>query len=285
MPPEFLQPETLPEALDALDRHGEGASVLAGGLVVVLMMQQGLMSPEALVSLARIPHLKDARLDDDGLHLGPMATIHDIAHSALVQKALPELARTYGLVGNVRVRNQATIGGNIAEADYASDAPTLLLALDTRLQVAAAGGSRSVPISEFYVGFFSTVLQPGELLADVLIPIPPLGTRMTYVKYRSRSSEDRPCVGVAAVAEMDDGRCSRLRVAVGAACEIPVRLPEVEKLAQGQPLTDGLIADIAEGYASQIETLEDLRGSAWYRTQMIRVHVKQALREVRDGAG
>ncbi len=282
---EFIRPETLPESLEVLDRYGDRATILAGGLIITLMMQQKLIMPEVLVSLAHVPHLTEVRQEADGLHLGPMATIRDIAHSSLVQQVLPVLSRTYHQVGNIRVRSQATIGGNIAEADYASDAPTLLLALNAVLTVADAGGSRVIPLSDFYLGFFSTVLQPGEVITDILIPTLSPGTRTTYIKYRSRSSEDRPCVGVATIAEWDGDTCSRLRVAVGSASEIPVRLPAVENLAQGQSLTDELIADIAEGYAAQIDTLDDLRGSAWYRTQMIRVHVKQALMEVRDGAG
>jgi carbon-monoxide dehydrogenase medium subunit len=106
---------------------------------------------------------------------------------------------------------------------------------------------------------------------------------MTYLKFKSRSSEDRPCVGVAAVAAFDQNVCIGLRVAIGAACDVPSRLAEVEALALGQPLSDELIDEIAEGYATTIETLNDLRGSTWYRTQMVRVHVRRALLEVRNG--
>lgn len=284
MGPEFLQPEALAEALEMLDHYGDRAKVLAGGTAITLMMQQELIAPEVLVSLAQIPQLNDIRPEEDGLHLGPMASIRDVEQSPLVLKVLPELSRTYGKVGNIRVRNQATIGGNLAEADYASDAPTLLLALDASLMAAGSEGSRSIPLSDFYLGFYTTSLQPGEVLADVFIPALPPNTRMVYLKFKSRSSEDRPCVGVAAVAEFDGDTCSQLRVAVGAASEIPVRLPEVEKLAVGEILTDDVIAEIADGYAARIDTLDDLRGSAWYRTQMIRVHIKQALMEVRDGS-
>jgi carbon-monoxide dehydrogenase medium subunit len=108
---------------------------------------------------------------------------------------------------------------------------------------------------------------------------------MTYLKYKSRSSEDRPCVGVAAVASFENDLCTDLRLAVGAACETPIRLAEFEAQAQGQPLTDDLIGDIAAGYAANIETLEDLRGSSWYRRQMARVHIRRALQGVRHDGG
>jgi carbon-monoxide dehydrogenase medium subunit len=181
------------------------------------------------------------------------------------------------------VRNQATLGGNLGEADYASDPPTVLAILDAEVHVTGQEGTRTIPISEFFYGFFTTAIESDELITGIRIPIMPEGSRSVYLKYKSRSSEDRPCVGVAALAKMEAGICRELRVAVGAACEIPERLHEVELLAADQTLTEELIAEIAESYANQIETLEDLRGSAWYRKQMIRVHVKRALVEVRNG--
>lgn len=279
---EFIQPDTLSGALAALAEHGDEAKVLAGGTAVVLMLQQRLIAPAALVSLGRVPGLAYIRQQDDGLHIGPLTPLRDIERSPLVREQLPLLAAACGEVGNVRVRNQATLGGNLAEADYASDPPAAMLALAAQVIVTNAGGSRTVPLDEFYLGFYTTVLEPDELITDISVPTVPPGSRMTYLKYKSRSSEDRPCAGVAALAAFDGDRCNELRVAVGAACEVPQRLPEFESLATGQVLTGALIAEIAAGYAANIETLEDMRGSAWYRTQMIRVHVRRALEEVAD---
>jgi carbon-monoxide dehydrogenase medium subunit len=161
----------------------------------------------------------------------------------------------------------------------------VLLALNASVVAANATRARTIPLSEFFLGFYTTALEADEIITDVIVPLPSPRPRMAYLKYKSRSSEDRPCLGVAAVANFEDGICTDLRVAVGAACETPRRLPEIEALGVGQPqpLTGELIDEIAEGYARGIETLEDLRGSAWYRTQMIRVHIRRALKEVRDG--
>jgi carbon-monoxide dehydrogenase medium subunit len=308
----FVQPESLPEALAALAKYGDDAKVIAGGTALVLMLQQRLIAPDVLISLGRVPDLDYIRAADDGLprplgcslpsgplgggtpagqayagtvHLGPLVSLRDVERSPLVQARYPALARACGVVGNVRIRNQATLGGNLAEADYASDPPAMLLALGASVTATGPHGSREIALSDFFLGFYSTALQPDELITGVIIPALPADARMTYVKFKSRSSEDRPCVGVAAVAKLEDEMCTDLRVAVGAACEVPRRLPEIEALARGQALTDEVIAEIAEGYAANIETLEDLRGSAWYRTQMIRVHVRRALEEVRNGRG
>jgi carbon-monoxide dehydrogenase medium subunit len=248
-----------------------------------LMIQQKLIAPKILISLSRVPELDHQQETSDGLHLGPTQLLRTIERSRKIREDYPALANACGVVGNVRVRNQATLGGNLAEADYASDPPTMLLALKSAVTISGPAGSRVVPLSDFFLGFYTTVLEADELITDIFVPRPLPGTRMAYIKYRSRSSEDRPCVGVAAVADFDGEICRELKVAVGAACEVPRRLPEVEALSKGERLTDALVGEIAEGYAAGIETLEDLRGSAWYRTQMIRVFVKQALEEVRDG--
>lgn len=279
---QFLQPETLAEALTLLGRDPDGSKVIAGGTAIVLMLQHKLIAPDTLISLGRIPGLNTIHLADDGLHLGPLALLREVATSALVREHYPALACASAEVGNVRIRNQATLGGNLAEADYASDPPAVLLALNASVVAANAARTRTIPLSEFFLSFYTTVLKADEIITDVLVPPPSSQPRMTYLKYKSRSSEDRPCVGIAAVAAIEDGVCTDLRVAVGAAGETPRRLPEIEALGVGQPLADELIDEIAEGYASGIETLDDLRGSAWYRTQMIRVHVRRALKEVRD---
>jgi carbon-monoxide dehydrogenase medium subunit len=279
----FLQPETLAEALTLVGRDPDGSKLIAGGTAVVLMLQHKLIAPETLISLSRIPGLNTIRLADDGLHLGPLALLCEVAASALVREHYPALVSASEEVGNIRIRNQATLGGNLAEADYASDPPAVLLALNASVVAANAARARKIPLSEFFLGFYTTALEADEIITDVIVPLPPPRPRMTYLKYKSRSSEDRPCLGVAAVANFADSVCTDLRVAVGAACETPRRLPEIEALGVGQLLTDELIGEIAEGYASEIETLEDLRGSAWYRRQMIRVHVRRALKEIRNG--
>jgi carbon-monoxide dehydrogenase medium subunit len=160
----------------------------------------------------------------------------------------------------------------------------MLLALDARVIVQSTSGTRTIPLAEFFYGFYTTALEPDELITDVIIPEFAAASRMMYLRFKTRSSEDRPALGVAVVGTFEDETCTDLRVAIGAASEIPQRLPELEALAQGQGLSDELIGEIAEGYASGIETLDDLRGSSWYRTQMIRVHVREALEEIRDAS-
>lgn len=279
----FLEPTDFSEATSLLDQYAEEAKVIAGGTSVVMMLQQKLIAPSVLISLGRVSNFDFIRHEKDGLHIGALTKLRDLELSEVVKKFCPALAHTFSVVANIRVRNQATIGGNLSAADYAADPPAMLTALDARAQVQGPNERREIPLSEFFLGFYTTALEPNEILAEVIIPALPASARAAYHKYTSISAEGRPCVAVGAFADFDpDGKCLDLRIAVGAAVETPQRLMEAEAMAHGHALTDELIAAIAEQYAQALDPLTDVRGSAWYRREMIRVFVKRVLQEVRD---
>jgi len=281
---DFLEPTTLPEATALLSEYGDDAKVIAGGTSVVLMLQQKLIFPSMLISLGRIEGWDFVRLESDGLHIGALTHLHDAELSPVLREFCPALAHTFSVVGNVRVRNQATLGGNLSAADYAADPPAMLMALGARARLTGPDGTREVPLSEFFLGFYTTALEPTEILSEVIIPPIPETACAAYYKYTSVSAEGRPCVAVGALADFDpDGKCKDLRIAVGAAVETPQRMTEAEAMAHGSALTDKLVAAIAGEYARTLDPLSDVRGSAWYRREMIGVFVKRALEEVRDG--
>jgi len=278
----FIEPTNISEATLLLDQYADDAKVIAGGTSVVLMLQQKLIAPSVLISLGRISDHDYIRLEDDGLHIGALTKLRDIERSQIVKQSCPALAHTFGVIGNVRVRNQATIGGNLSSADYAADPPAMLTALDARVQVQSPREKREIPLNEFFLGFYTTSLEPNEILTEVIIPAWPSSAHAAYHKYTSISAEGRPCVAVGAVADFDnDGKCLDVRIAVGAAVETPQRVAEAEAMTRGSTLTDELIADIANEYSLKLDPLTDVRGSAWYRKEMIRVFVKRALEEVR----
>jgi carbon-monoxide dehydrogenase medium subunit len=280
----FLEPTDLSEAIALLDQHADEAKIIAGGTSVVLMLQQRLIAPTVLISLGRIPNQNYIRLEENGLHIGALAKLRDLERSEAIQKFSPALAHTFHVVANVRVRNQATIGGNLSAADYAADPPAMLTALNAGVRVMGPERMREIPLSEFFLGFYTTALEPNEILTELIIPPLPDSARASYQKYTSISAEGRPCVAVGAVGDFDSsGKCKDLRIAVGAAVETPQRVGEAEEMASRQVLSDELIAAIAEEYAQRLDPLSDVRGSAWYRKEMIRVFVKRALQEVRDG--
>ena len=280
----FVQPESLEQAVESLEAYGEDAKIVAGGTALTIMLRQRLIRPTALVSIARLGGLDIIERLDGHLRIGALVTHRAVEQSQLVQSMLPVVAETFGMVANVRVRNAATVGGVLAEADYASDPPAVFVALDADIEVFGPSGARTIPARDFFTGFYETALQPNEVVTGVRLRVPADGTRGVYEKFVTRSSEDRPCVGVAAVVRMSgDGRaCEDLRVAVGAAAETPRRFPEIEALARGTRLEDEVARTIADGYAERIDTLADMRGSAWYRTEMIRVWVRRAIERARS---
>jgi carbon-monoxide dehydrogenase medium subunit len=226
-------------------------------------MNQGFLAPSALLSLARVEELRAIAVAEGELRLGAMVTHRAVERSEEVRSGWPALALAFSLVASPRVRNQATVGGVLADADYASDPPAMLAALGARAVLRSSRRERSVPVGELILGFYRTCIEPDELLVEVRVP--PQAGRATYRKFRSRSAEDRPCVAVAAVGG------DALRVVVGAVAGTPQDFPE---------LCDGEPAEVATAYAERIEPIADARGSAAYRRRVIAAEVRRAVEEV-----
>jgi len=263
----LLQPNSLDEALSLLGVQGDETKIISGGTALVIMLKNRLIAPAALLSLGRLSELRNIRHEPGvGLRIGALVTIREAELSPLIRDKQPTLADTFGKVGNVRVRHAATVGGNLTEADYASDPPCVLVALRARVKARSAKGEREIPLVNLFKGFYETKLEADEILTELIVPDPEPGTRSIYLKYVSRSSEDRPCAGMAAVLEARaDGICKDLRLVAGAVSEIPQEISAAEEQARGHKLSAKLIDDIAQAYADAIEPLSDLRGSTWYR--------------------
>jgi carbon-monoxide dehydrogenase medium subunit len=260
--PAWIAPSSLDEALALRAEHGDEATVLAGGTFVGILMNQGFLTPGAFLWLGGVEELRNVEVVDGELRLGAMVTHRRVERE--VADGWPVLARAFSLVASPRVRNVATVGGVLADADYASDPPAMLAALGARVLLRSPRGDREVSVGDLILGYYTTTIRSDELLVEVRVPAEP--ERAAYRKFRSRSSEDRPCVAVAAV----DGR-DGLRVVVGAAAETPQDFPE---------LCGGTAAEIGARYAERIEPLGDSRGTARYRRRVIAAEVRRAVEEV-----
>lgn len=279
----LAEPETLREAIDLAGAEPESKFV-AGGTAVVLLLQQHLIDPEVLISLRRVrdaPGMRAVTVTSGTLVVGGGVSLTEVAGSGLVREHAPSLARAAGLVGNLRVRNAATMGGNVAEADYASDPPPVLVNLGAEFVVHGAPGRRVVAAADMFVDYYTTALRPDEVITTVRIPATGGPARATYVKFSSRSLEDRPCAGVAASLHAPGGVVESIDVVVGAVGGVPQRFPEVLSEARGERLDDARVSRLADGYAARADAIDDLRGSEWYRKEMVRVFVRRALAELR----
>ncbi len=274
----LLEPESLKDAIDALGRLDGEARLVAGGTALVAMIRLGLVKPDRLVSLHRVPALSRIAVEDGSLVLGAMATHADIERSRLVRDGWPLLAEAVHRVATPAIRTSGTIGGNLAYAEAASDPAPALLCLHAEVRVVGPRGERVVPLARFFRGFYEAALEPGEIVTAVRVPPAPAGARGGYVKYTSRSAEDKPLVGVAALVALNSsGRCVEARIALGGSAPTPLRAAEAERVLRGEGLTDAVARAAAEAAAREADPLSDLMGSADYRREMVRVWVRRLL--------
>lgn len=282
----LVEPESLSEALALVGKLDGEARLVAGGTALVPMIRLGLIKPDRLVSLHRIPGMAEVRVDGAALEVGAMTTLADVERSRTVREGWPLLTEAVRRVATPSIRTTGTIGGNLAYAEAASDPAPALLCHDAEVRVAGPRGSRAVPIARFFRGFYEAALEPGEIVTSVRMPPAPAGARGGYVKYTSRSAEDKPLIGVAALVALDAaGCCTHARLALGGAAPTPIRAEHAEAALRGEALTDASTRAAAELAARDAEPLSDLMGSADYRREMIRVWVRRLLTGLRNGAG
>jgi carbon-monoxide dehydrogenase medium subunit len=276
-PFEMPRPSTLEEAIHILEADPE-ARPFAGGTALVVLLKQGLLRPQQLVNLKKISEVRGINVTESGdLRIGALTSIGDVDRNQTVRDAYPALGHACHVVANIRIRNLATIGGNLAHADYQSDPPAMLVAYDGRVRIRSADGTREEPVSQFIQSGYQTSLAPGEVLTDIVVPRPDAGHRATYVKFTTRSAEDRPCAGIAVRLAEVDGRCSDLRVVVGAVSPAPVRVHDAERLAIGEQIDPMLADEIGTVAAAAVDPIDDVRGSAEYKRRLVRVLVRRAL--------
>ena len=276
----FHAPTSLDQALALLAEHGEAARPMAGGTALVVLMKQSLVDADHLVSLERVPGLDGIRVEGDELHIGARVRHHDLELSPVARQFAPFLCEVYERVATVRIRNMATVGGGLAHADPAQDPPPGLITLDARVRLVSRGGAREVAVADLFSDYYTTVIEPGEILTEVIVPRPAPNARFAYLKFLPRTEDDYATVAVAAKAESDGGIARNVRVALAAAGPTPVRATAVEQRLEGQAITAAAIGDAAETVVDQIDPLDDFRGSAGYKRDMAVVFTRRALARV-----
>ena len=275
----YQEPETLEEALTLLGELGEDAKIVAGGTALVIMLNQRLLMPSHLISLRKLPGIDGIESAEGALQLGALATHRAVETSTVVEEQCPVLAETYAQVATLRVRNMATVGGSLAHADPNQDPPATLMALDARVGLASADGSREVPLDEFFIDYYETVVRSDELVTRVLVPAVTPHTGSAYVKFLPRTSEDYATVGVAARVrvEPESGVCQDCRVVLGGVGATPLRAREAEDLLKGEKSTPELLKEVGAAAQQLTDPVSDVRGSAEYKRAMTGVFVGRAL--------
>jgi carbon-monoxide dehydrogenase medium subunit len=276
---DLLQPRSLPEAVAMLARHGDDARALGGGTTLVILMKQRALYYPYLVDLQTIPGLAEINVESDGIRIGALVTHRRLECSPVIRASFPALADAFGQIGNVRIRQTASVGGNLAHADYRLDPPPALLVLGAEVSLFGANGARTVPLSRFFRGLYETVLEPAELLIDIKVPFMPENSRAVYLRYNTLSANDWPCLGVAAFLTKANGRCRELRVALGGLASTPVLVGGLDFI-KDQTLDSAVIERLLDTVDQQIAPFADLRGSEWYKRRMARLFVKKAVEQL-----
>jgi len=284
-PFELLEPSSFAEAIGLLDPDDPSTRPFAGGTALMLMMKAGVFNPTRLISLAKVEakfsHITQG--PDGDLRIGAMTTLSTVEHSALVLHHASVIGRTMKRLSNVRVRNVATIGGNLAHGDPHMDLPPVLIALGASIVVIGRAGEHTIPLEALFAGYYETILKRDELIAELRIPAQ--GARRTaYLKCTTGSADDWPALGVAASVEADEAGIKSAAIVVSAATEKPIRLRTVEAVLTGTQATDAVLRRAGDAAVEEAEVIGDVRGSAPYKRELLRVYVARAVRQALNGA-
>ncbi|MGF6753516.1 FAD binding domain-containing protein [Paraburkholderia sp. GAS42] len=279
IPFELARPRSLEEAIGLLDPEDPDIRPVGGGTAVMLMMKAGVLRPTRLVSLRDIePAYSQVRIGGNGeLRIGGLTRLATLEHSPLVKEGWPMLSRTLRTLSNVRVRNVATIGGNLGHADPHMDLPPVLTSLGARVTLSGPQGERTVPMEQLCTGYYETVLARNELISEVIVP-PQAGRPAAYMKVTTRAAHDWPALGVAVVLDMQGPRIRNASVIVGAATDKPTRLTKTEALLRDALPDEITLRRAGEEGAQELDIVGDPHGSASYKKQLLRVYLGRAVR-------
>src|SRR5712671_6306507 len=263
-PFELVEPASLGEAVALLDPDDPTVRPIAGGTALMLMMKAGIFRPRLLVSLRKLARL-NARIavaDDGSLTIGAMTPLAKVERSPEVARVAPVIPRAMRRLSNIRVRNVATIGGNLAHGDPHMDLPPLLIALNAEVAVVGADGARAaertIAVEDLFAGYFETVLAKNELITELRIP-PQDKSRAAYMKVTTGSAEDWPALGVAVALVADGPAVKSSCFVVSAATEKAIRLKSVENVLAGATVDDVCLARAGDAAAEEAECISDVR--------------------------
>ncbi|MGH7766979.1 MAG: FAD binding domain-containing protein [Candidatus Binatia bacterium] len=273
---EYFAPASLKEAVGLLSTYKDDAKILAGGQSLVPLMKLRLARPRYLVDLSGIAELSYIRAEGNDLRIGALVAHSQLEQSQLIKRDCPLLSQAAATIGDVQVRNQGTIGGSLAHADPTADLPAAILALDAELKAAGPGGERWIKAEDFFVGFFTSCLEPDEILTEIKIPASH-GSKIAYLKAAQRAS-GFAVVGAAVRLDVgQNGICREIAIGLTGVSDKPYRPRGAEAILRGKRLEEPLLEQAASKVTDGIDPLEDINGSKEYRSHLARVYTVRAI--------
>lgn len=286
---DYYAPSELQEALELLQQHGDEAKVLAGGQSLVPLMNMRLARPAVIVDINRISALEyHARTPDGGLNIGSLTRQRTMEQSELVRELNPLISEVMPLVGHFQVRNRGTIGGSIAHADPAGELPALCVALEAEVVLSSASGERTVTAEDLFLTYFTTTMEPTEMITEVRFPSWTPGRGWGFEEMARRHG-DFAMVGALALLQLDGKQeCQGAQITLFGVDGTPVRAVEAEEMLQGRRVDQSALEDVAKMVSDSLEPESDLHASAEYRREvggvMARRALTAALSRAREGA-
>ena len=276
---DLAEPRTLEEAFTLLDSDDPAVRPIGGGTALMLMMKAQVFKPVRLVSLRRLgagfTGITVAP-DKSSVRIGAMTTFAELEHSPEIARLLPVIPETMLTLANVRVRNVATVGGNLAHGDPHLDLPPVWTALGARVLIRSRAGQRTIPVEQLFAGYYETTLAQGEIIKAIEVPVKP-DWRTHYAKVTTRAAHDWPALGLAVSAKLSGNRIEDLRLVLSAAVDRPTRLQSTEQALRGATIDATSLAKAGEAAVGETHIESDLRGSAAYKQHLLRVYVARAI--------
>lgn len=274
----FFEPTTIEEASSLLAESGGEATILAGGTDLLVGWKEGIATPKSVVSLAQIPGLDSIAYDENtGLSIGGMTKMRAIEQSSTIRNRYTALAEGASEVGSIQIRNLATLGGNICNASPAADTVAALLVIGARIEISSTNGVRTIPIRDFFLGPGKSSLKHGEIVTRFLCPPRPDKSGSHYIKQKIREVMDLAFIGVAASLELAHGVVADVKIGLAAVAPTPIRATDAENILKGNSLSESILEQAASAAAEQSSPISDLRCSAEYREDMVRVLTKRTI--------
>ena len=275
----YLEPRTTEEAVSLLIKYQGMAKVIAGGTDLLNQIRLKMIKPDYVVDIGYIPGLDYVKYTSKGqLSIGALATIRSLEMSAEIRRHHPVISQAASLIGSMAIRNVGTIGGNLCHASPSSETAPSLIGLGASVKLMGPDGERTVALEKFFTGPGQTVLQKGEFMVEIQVPPMPPHTKGIYLKHSTRGTVNPAVVGVAAIVATDGKRCKEIKLVLGAVAPTPIRAKKAEAILRGEVIADTLIEKAAQAASDESSPITDVRASADYRKEMVKVFTRYALR-------
>jgi carbon-monoxide dehydrogenase medium subunit len=281
---EYLEPESIEEALTILSQYQGMSKIIAGGTDLMLQMRNKAIRPEYVVDITRIPGLDYITFDDQrGLRLGALTSIRALETSGELQREYSVISQAASQLGSVAIRNVATVGGNLCNALPSAETSQALVALSAQVRIIGPGGERTMPLEGFFTGVGKTLLRPDEILLEILVPEPAPHTAGIYIKHSPRGPIDLAIVNITVLMTMESDHkvCKDTKIVLGAVFPTPLRARKAENVLKGRKVNGALIdqaAQVASGEAHPRQG--SIRGSFEYKKEMVRVLTGRAIKQI-----